>query len=266
MRRHGLRPRVVAPAAALRECFGASAAARGLDPLAQGWRGVGAALRRWPVGRPLLLCPGSLHAHPALLAAALACRHQVWLYVPSLHDARTMRARLAGWRDAWVAPLLRQTRRWIVLNESQAADLQARWGVAAAEVVVLPNLSRLRGAPPPAPAPDAQGRLRVAFVGRFDANGKGLDWLAATLAADPGWARRHQWHFQGQGPAHGLLQALAAGLGPDCVQVHAHGPVDAAFARADVLLLCSRFEGQPLVALEALQRGWPVVALSLIHI
>jgi len=44
------------------------------------------------------------------------------------------------------------------------------------------------------------------------------------------------------------------------VQVRDHAPIDDALAASDVLLLASRYEGLPLVALEATARGWPVVA------
>lgn len=260
VQRHALRPHIVAPGAALRGCFAQSAAAAGLTQGTAGWASVWSALRRWSPERPVLLCPGSLHSHPWLLAAALRRHRQVWVYVPSMHGARAMRARLAALRDALVAPLLRRAMRWIVLTEAHAQALRSAWACHPSEVVVLPNLSRLAGPAPQPPAPDAAGRLRVGFVGRFDANGKGLDWLARRLLADPAWARRHHWRFQGDGPARGLLDALAGQLGADCVTVAGHGPVDAAFAHTDVLLLCSRFEGQPLVALEALQRGRPVVA------
>jgi glycosyltransferase involved in cell wall biosynthesis len=44
------------------------------------------------------------------------------------------------------------------------------------------------------------------------------------------------------------------------VTLRAHAPLDEALACSDVLLLPSRYEGLPLVALEAAGRGWPVVA------
>jgi glycosyltransferase involved in cell wall biosynthesis len=111
---------------------------------------------------------------------------------------------------------------------------------------------------PPAPAGD--GRLRVAFVGRFDLQQKGLDWLVNAIHQHPSWRADFEWTFQGRGPGERALLELASALGPQHVRVNAHAPLDEALAHCDVLLLCSRFEGLPLVALEATARGWPVVA------
>src|SRR5205814_4460271 len=95
---------------------------------------------------------------------------------------------------------------------------------------------------------------------RFDAWQKGLDWLTALIARDSRWREAYRWHFQGRGTAERRLLELASALGPQHVVVQPHGPIDEALDASDVLLLPSRYEGEPLVALEATLRGWPVVA------
>jgi glycosyltransferase involved in cell wall biosynthesis len=261
-RLHGLRLQIAATTPAL---AGACASAGLADQL---WPGLPAdtsrstllqLLRRWPTGQPLLLAPGVLHAGAWLLAAAVARGHEVWVYLPMAYSARHMGYRHAGLRDALLAPWLRRVRLWITVDAAQRRWLHRHWRLPA-PVLVLPNLPRLPPQPAPLcqPAPDA--RLRVAWVGRFDLWQKGLDWLAGLLRHDPHWHQHYRWHFQGRGPGEPALQALASALGPQHALVHPHAPLQQALACSDVLLLPSRYEGTPLVALEATALGWPVVA------
>jgi glycosyltransferase involved in cell wall biosynthesis len=268
VRSQGLRPRVVASGTALAQ----AAADAGLGPWllrARHEAGAPAAspsrsellalLRQWPPHKPLLLAPGVLHADAWLTAAAVALGRRVWLYVPMTHSARQLGYRAAVMKDALVAPWVRRVEAIVTLDRRLSRLLRANWSPRG-PIWCLPNPPR--PAPPdrPWPMPERQGRLRVAFVGRFDAHQKGLDWLIATLAERTPWTTRCQWRFQGSGPADAALRRLAKDLGGDQVVVNRHAPIDDALAVADVLLLASRFEGVPLVALEATVRGWPVVA------
>lgn len=266
---HGLGLRIAAPTPALADACSAAGLGDRLWPDLPAQaprRALLQLLARWPVGQPLLLAPGVLHADAWLLAAALALGHTVWVYVPMAFSAAEMGYRHAALRDAALAPWLRRVRLWITLDMRQCQWLHRYWGVPA-PVQLLPNLPRLPGvstvampAAVPARVAPCDDRLRVAYVGRFDAWQKGLDWLAAVLQADRGWQQDHRWHFQGHGDGEPLLQALASALGPQHVLVHPHAPIAQALACNDVLLLPSRYEGLPLVALEATQLGWPVVA------
>jgi glycosyltransferase involved in cell wall biosynthesis len=220
------------------------------------WR----ALAGLPRGTPLLLAPGVLHAGARLLAATWSRGHRPWVYVPMTYTAQQMGYRVAAARDALLAPLLRRVAGWITIDAFQQQQLVQRWRVRA-PVHVLPNVVRLpTGAGPAWPAPDAAGCLRVAQVGRFDLAMKGLDWLADLLHTRPAPLARCRWLFQGEGAGAPRLHALAAELGAQQLRVQPFAPLDDALACSDVLLLASRYEGFPLVALEATARGWPVVA------
>jgi glycosyltransferase involved in cell wall biosynthesis len=266
VRNEGLRPGIVAPTPALAQACEES----GLAPFVLHWAGESvdagltprlgllAALRRWPASRPLLLAPGVLHSDAWLLLAALALRRRVWVYVPMTHSARRMSFRWAALRDATIAPWLRQVDGWITIDDAHAHRLTKQWHVPA-PVYVLPNVVRLNAVPSPGHE-TANDMLRVAFVGRFDLHQKGLDWLVGVLRARPAWALGCHWWFQGQGPGEAALLELASALGPQHVQVRPFGPIDDALLASDVLLLPSRYEGVPLVALEAVSRGVPVVA------
>jgi len=263
VREEGLRLALFTPTQALRD----EARGAGLRPMPFAWPSSAGACRaaalrllyRWPADRPLLLAPGVLHAAAWLLAAALALRRRVWVYVPTAFTAARMGYRGAAWRDAALTPWLQGVERWITIDEVHAATLRQTWHIDA-PIHCLPNVVRLPALAAPLPdGPTAVG-TRVAYVGRFEPHAKGLDWLAATLRRRPPWALPFHFRFQGRGPGEWLLRELASALGPQQVALHPHAPIDEALNASDVLLLTSRYEGVPLVALEATQRGRPVVA------
>lgn len=104
--------------------------------------------------------------------------------------------------------------------------------------------------------PRRRGRpLQVLFLGRLDRQ-KGLDRLAAIVAGTAGLGLR--WRVLGRA----VMEDSAV---PD-PGVPVEPPVflpeelDAAYAWADVLVLPSRFEGVPLVVLEAQRLGCAVIA------
>ena len=258
-RRFALRLLVVAPNAEIAAACRRNGLPRHeLSPLVPRWHLL-RELLHWGARRPLLLAPGVLHAGAWLLVAALLLRRRVWVYVPMSYSAAFMGYRGGRWRDRLLAPWLRSVEGWVTIDDTQARGLVDRWRIAA-PVFALPNLARLAGPPPPPPAPAADGRLRVAFVGRFDPPMKGLDWLAGVLRGGAPWTTACRWLFQGRGPGRRLLLELAAELGPARVELRDHRPIADALADSDVLLLVSRYEGLPLVVLEATALGWPVVA------
>jgi glycosyltransferase involved in cell wall biosynthesis len=265
--RLGLRPAIVAPTAALVEACRAAGLGHclwpaGAEAAASGQRILGMLKLLWHwrrTQRPLLLVPGVLHANAWLLALALLMRLKVWVYVPTTYTAVRLGYSAAIWRDRLLAPWLRRVRAWITINAQHTRQLRQVWQVHAT-VHMLPNQARISGEPLAWPEPAADGRLRVSFVGRFELWGKGLDWLAQAISSHPDWCQRFRWSFQGRGPGELALLELASALGPQHVVVRPFAPLDVALAASDVIVLSSRYEGVPLVALEATARGWPVVA------
>lgn len=162
--------------------------------------------------------------------------------------------------------------RVVATDESTRAEVPRLLGVEDEKVVVLPNgidpeeIARLTPADARRRAEAAVPALRGAplvllSVGRLEGY-KGFDTIAGALerlhghrALPEGWA----WVIAGTGPRAAALQGRLRG------HLHLAGPVEEAllhalYARADVFVHATRFEGSSLVTLEAMAHGLPVVA------
>jgi glycosyltransferase involved in cell wall biosynthesis len=190
-------------------------------------------------------------------------------YLPMAHSGVDMGrpAAVAALTDGVKRLYYARPNRTIVV--SQAVATQARRAGAAGPIYVVENVPP--GRPDAAVSANqkdaARGRLGLAasgrialFMGRFDTHQKGLDHLLRDL--EGGGAALVAWRFVfvGQGPAAGDLKALL-GRGVVSGQVVPWTDEPGLYLQAaDLLLLPSRFEGVPLVMLEALQQGLPILA------
>jgi glycosyltransferase involved in cell wall biosynthesis len=142
-------------------------------------------------------------------------------------------------------------------------------------VVVLPNgidpdeIGRATPREPAAAVREALPGLAHAHplllsVGRLEAyKGFGdvltaLERLHARSALGPSW----QWLLVGEGPLARTLKRRAAQLVPHVSLLGraSEGLLHALYARADVFVHATRYEGSSLVTLEAMAHGLPVVA------
>lgn len=173
---------------------------------------------------------------------------------PALATVHLMLPLRARWREALAMRALQRMDRVITISEASGAVLR-RQGVS---VTVVRN-----GIAPPPLAERAHARtllglgaddIVVGGIGRLDVQ-KGWDVLcraAARVRADHPQA---VFVVVGDGPDH---VALAAG---GSVRFVGYRPDAGALLSAfDVLAMPSRYEGLPLVALEAMHSGVPVVA------
>jgi glycosyltransferase involved in cell wall biosynthesis len=160
---------------------------------------------------------------------------------------------LLGWLTAWVADVV------LAPSAATAAELRRDYHLGGlAEVEVVPNVTgRLDIAPPVETPGEPPGYLL--FVGRLRIR-KGVEVLLEALRAAPG----ARLLIAGDGEHCGALERKAAelGLGPAAVFL---GRCDASRVRgllrhAAALVVPSIYEGMPLVVLEAMEAGVPVVA------
>lgn len=156
--------------------------------------------------------------------------------------------------------VLRGARRVIVLTEEQVHLVSRRYRVDRTRVDVVPNGVSADFARPAVPRRRDRGRpLRVLFVGRLDAQ-KNVPRLVAALTAT---TEPMTVTIVGAGEHEHLLRdAQRAGRLPHVELVGAlHGAeLRARYETADAFVLTSDREGMPLVLLEALTCGLPVVS------
>jgi glycosyltransferase involved in cell wall biosynthesis len=122
----------------------------------------------------------------------------------------------------------------------------------------------VNGLPPtPEPAPPDPQRRRIVAVGRMT-DQKGFDVLLRALPAVLRLQPSAELLLVGDGPARPELEALVdeLGIGAAVTMPGAarHDQIAGLLASASVVAIPSRYEGMPLVALEAAAAGRPVVA------
>jgi glycosyltransferase involved in cell wall biosynthesis len=143
------------------------------------------------------------------------------------------------------------------------AEKQIAGELANAEVVRNPfNVSY--EASPPWPASGNDAEIRFACVGRLYPPAKGQDIFFEALA-QPQWKCR-DWRLSiyGEGPAQLSLEWLARRLGiSERVNFAGFAKPEDIWAENHVLVMPSRYEGLPLVMVEAMLCSRPIVATDI---
>ena len=141
-------------------------------------------------------------------------------------------------------------------NNMRLMDVQCGFHVENAEIVINPWMADTKEI---VPWPD-EGEIRIACVGRIDPKAKGQDILLQVMAM-PKWRERPiRLHIYGGGPCEKTLRKLCDYWKLESVTFAGHvSDVRGIWAENHALVLPSRFEGLPLVIVEAMLCGRPVV-------
>ena len=192
--------------------------------------------------------------HLQRLSAALAVPQVLFCHFHSDLLAVPQRQRL--WE------FLSAMRHLVFVAEGNRHDLERTLACVLPPSTVIANQSRTR-LPAPLPWPQAPP-LRLACVSRFEVLWKGQDLLLEALASPELLSVPWQLDFFGAGRDKTYVLELIHHFGlQKRVQVKAFEP-DLARIWCDhhLLVLASRGEGMPLVALEALMYGRPVLGTA----
>ncbi len=203
-----------------------------------------------------------VHAHlpwPDRLGAVLVAAKGLPMVVTFhlLPDGEWPRDRVTALPSRWMLSLSaqRDRTRWVALSQRDRGVLAGALGGGVRVV---------RNAPPesievtPLGWPD--GAVRLASVGRLHAQ-KGFDRMLRALAHPSVRDLRWAWTVLGDGPERGALESLRDSLGlRDRVRFVGAMPAAAVMRGAELVLCPSRFEGMPLVPLEASEARVAVLA------
>jgi len=184
-------------------------------------------------------------------------------YVPMAHRLAEMgRAGVPG--DIVRRRLYGRPNRFIVPGHAVARQIARAGGhapVSVVENVVDLPLSIAREAARAALGVRQDARMAL-FLGRLDVRQKGIDTLLATLRRDAerlaGWTFVFIGAGEGAAACEAVRDDLQGRVEIRCVP-WTERPQDA-LAAADLLLMPSRWEGVPLVMLEAMGHGLPILA------
>jgi glycogen(starch) synthase len=205
--------------------------------------------------------PDVVHGHdaaPSLWLSLRAGRHRHPPVIMTLHIVMTTHYASVGGSLAGLRTVMRESA-WLTGVSSDVVDDALTIEPSVADrISVLPN-----GVPLPAdPPPVGDGPARLLCIGRLVAQ-KGFDRAVRAFGL---LAPRHpdaRLTIVGAGPDRAELVALAEASGA-AERIEFLGEVDHArtaelFAAATAVVMPSRFEGLPLVALEAAAHARPVV-------
>jgi glycosyltransferase involved in cell wall biosynthesis len=215
-----------------------------------------------------------LHSHrykENLLAVLLARRCRIPVVVRSEHGLREPFRGLRFWKQAVIQfadRLLARYRTDTVISVTAEMQAHLASGLGAKKIVVIPN-----GIDPAAvisvltPA-EAKARLGIApqspvvgTAGRLDAV-KRLDMFIAAAKQIRSQLPMARFVIAGEGTQESALRssAASAGLGDAVLFLGHRDDVYDVIRAMDVFVICSDHEGLPMVLLEAMQLGVPVVA------
>jgi glycosyltransferase involved in cell wall biosynthesis len=167
---------------------------------------------------------------------------------------------LRAYKPIVLGPVLRRAESVVVFTEEQRQSVQAKYRVDPRRIAVIPN--GVERSFFESPTRRLRARPRLLFVGRLAVQ-KNIPLLLHAL---DGISEQFETTVVGDGDLESQLRDTTKRLHLQNVTFHgrADGPalLDL-FHRADVFVLPSEREGMPLVLLEAMAMGLPIVATDI---
>jgi glycosyltransferase involved in cell wall biosynthesis len=214
----------------------------------------------------LILCiQGEIEDGSLALCAAETLHTPCISYIPVPHRMAHMGAKLGAVRDALNTYLFKKPDGWITISESMKSLLEER-GAGAPIAVVHNGIDLTRFAAGDSAAARRvlglpSGQTLLGCIGRIEFNQKQQDFLVRTFS--DGWTAEEAVRLviTGDGPDRTRLETLLRDLGLSERVILLPWQADSAlvYKALDLLIIPSRFEGVPLVMLEALACGTPVI-------
>lgn len=148
----------------------------------------------------------------------------------------------------------------VFVNHANRRQLEVQLAARVERATVILNTTRLV-LPKPLPLPDGP-EFRFANVARLETTWKGQDILAGVMGSAPWKERSCKVQCFGVGPDEGYIQELILlqGSGTRMKLAGYVRDIQEVWTNHHALLLPSRGEGTPLVAVEAMMCGRPVIA------
>ena len=202
-------------------------------------------------------------------AALVTPRPPVWGFLHLTQPPSIIGAKLGRIRDLTVAPLLRRFDRLLAVSQAGAQELSQRYCLEAAGIVYPPTdvLAPLSPETDRAKLRKAQRlpetRL-VGLVGRIQIHHKGHDVALRTLRRLQDNGSPVHLVVIGEGPDRRVLERLAEQLGiaPAISFLGWRNDVEQLIPLLDAVIIPSRYEGLPQVAIQAATAHVPIVGYA----
>ncbi len=214
-----------------------------------------------PAPTLIIAVQGNIEHSSLALRAARHAGIKCASYLPVPHTNRQMGAKLGAARDRFCTPILKLPDAWITITDEMARMLTER-GATAPVHIVYNGIDTERFHP--GDSTEARKSLNLpndktllGIVGRIEFTQKQQHLLVEAVASSP--TLRHACHlvFAGDGPDSPALENL---LASHAIPASPLPWCDTAplYQALDALVIPSRYEGLPLVMLEALATGTSV--------